>query len=176
MVNRIKTSRNIPKPTHFGKNLKFLRRLNGMSQAQLAQQIGLTRNNIASYESGIVEPNIQKFIATCSIFNVNPRSMLDEVMVEKPLEIKVDKKEADPIMDKYLLDQLDDFVNQTNEMTKIYEGYQAFLEMRKEMGNYEENKILFSTLIDLLDLLQSLIQANWEVIQIVYPTDIKSSQ
>lgn len=40
------------------KNLKALRSKRGLSQQRVADMNGLTRSQIASYESGVSEPNI----------------------------------------------------------------------------------------------------------------------
>ncbi|MFT4536398.1 MAG: transcriptional regulator with XRE-family HTH domain [Saprospiraceae bacterium] len=162
-------TKNIPQPTNFGKNLKFLRRMKGLSQTGLANEVGLSRNNIASYESGFVEPNMKKFLATCQYFNVVPKDMLESILSEHPTNVTAVSEETPGIVDKHLNEQLEQFVIQTNEMTKVFEGYQAFFEMRKETETYRKSKELFSTLEDLLELLQALIGSNWKLIQSVYP-------
>ena len=165
----LKTTKNIPKPTHFGKNLKFLRRMKGLSQNELAQNIGLSRNNVASYESGFVEPNMKKFLVACDFFSINPRDMLDTVLSESPGDVSQVLQEPEGVVDNYLADHMEQFVIQTNEMTKVLEGYQAFIEMKKESDSYADNEDLYSTFHDLLDLLHSLIKSNWNLIQSVYP-------
>lgn len=165
-----KKSKNIPRPTHFGKNLKFLRRMKGLSQTKLASEIGLSRNNVASYESGVVEPNVKKFLATCVYFNVEPKDMLETIFAEHPVEVSDVSENAVGVVDKYLNDQMEQFVIQTNEMTKVFEGYQAFFEMKKDSDSYKNNKELYSTLEDLLELLQTLIGSNWTLIQSVFPS------
>ena len=164
-----KKTKNIPQPTHFGKNLKFLRRMKGLSQTELANEVGLSRNNVASYESGIVEPNVKKFLATCIYFSVEPKNMLETILSEHPVEVTPIKSEATGVVDKYLNDHLEQFVIQTNEMTKVFDGYKTFFEMKKESDNYKNNTELYSTLEDLLELLQALIGSNWNLIQSVYP-------
>jgi transcriptional regulator with XRE-family HTH domain len=170
MEKVFKKNKNIPKPTNFGKNLKFLRRINSLSQGELAAATEMTRNNIASYESGIVEPNAKKFLDVCKFFSVSPESMLEDTMFDNPSQSAlVDKKEMG-VVDKYLSDQIETFVIQTNEMTKVYEGYKAFLEMQQTSEKYNLNRELYSTLEDLLDLLSSLIKSNWKLIQSIYPS------
>jgi transcriptional regulator with XRE-family HTH domain len=166
----VKKSNNIPKPTHFGKNLKFLRRLKGLSQTAMAEKIGLSRNNIASYESGIVEPNGINFLATCEFFAIEPKFMLDTLLVDHPLDNKNGENEEPGVLDKYLIDQLDQFVIQTNEMTKVFEGYKAFFDMKKSSSPEKGHRELYATLEDLLDLLEKLIGSNWGLIQSVVPS------
>lgn len=170
-INR-KNAKNIPKPTHFGKNLKFLRRMNGLSQSELARFIGMSRNNVASYESGVVEPNTTKFLVACEFFKIDPKDMLDLSLAENPIEISIAEESKEKIVDKYLLEHMDQFVIQTNEMTKVFEGYKAFIEMKKETDSFNENKDLYAILEDILSLLQSLIESNWKLIQSVFPIEV----
>lgn len=173
----LKKSKNIPKPTHFGENLKYLRRLNGLSQTELANQLGLNRNNIASYESGMVEPNTKIFLKTCTYFGVESKNMLAFKLSEKPIDdlAAVVVTSSEKPIDIYLKDQLDAFTKQTNEMTKIYEGYKALLQLRK-VDNNQETGPLYSTLEDLIEILNNLISSNWQLIQSLYPTgDVNES-
>ena len=78
--------KSIPKPTHFGKNLKFLRRLSSLSQTGLANALEIKRSNIASYESGIVEPKASLFLKTCIFFSKAPAEMLETVLSEQAVE------------------------------------------------------------------------------------------
>ncbi len=170
MSDIIKKSKNIPKPTSFGKNLKYLRRLRGISQTELASQLALKRNNIASYESSIVEPNVSNFLKICTYFAVSPSTMLSVNLAEQPIISGPENSESE-----YLQSKVDDFTKQTNEMTKIYEGYSALKELKKEEANSESN-ILEKTLDDLLDLLKNLIKNNWSLIQSLIPQKNQSDE
>ena len=170
-----KTIKNIPKPTNFGKNIKFLRRINSLSQSELAAATEMTRNNIASYESGIVEPSVKNFLLVCNYFSIMPESMLEDILSENPIKIITADEKKLSVIDKYLTDQIETFVIQTNEMTKVYEGYKAFLEMQQSTENYKINRELYSTLEDLIDILKSLIGSNWKLIQSIIPTKVKDA-
>ena len=155
--------------TSFGKNLKFLRRLNGLSQEELAKSVHLNRNKVASYESGMVEPNIDKFLIICDFFCIDHREILETVLSENPTDTKPIVDKSEPVIDKYLKDQMDQFIIQTNEMTKILEGYKSFFELLKEENEYEKDGALYGSFEDLLNLLQTLIKSNWFLIQSVLP-------
>lgn len=163
--------KHIPKPTHFGKNLKLLRRMKGVSQTSIAKATGMTRNNIASYESGVVEPNVKNFFKVCKYFSVDPKKMLEADLTEHPTEITNVDPTSDNVVNDYLTDHLDQFVIQTNEMTKVLEGYQAFYDLQRESIEDKSSRELYSTMDDLLSLLQSLIKANWHLIQKFYPEE-----
>jgi len=165
-----KKTKNIPKPTHFGKNLKFLRRLKGLSQTELAKILDLNRSKIASYESGMVEPNSGNFLKISGYFEVSSQDFLSQILSDNPLEILASPPPTNDPLDNYLQDQMTNFTKQTNEMTKIYEGYHTLLELKKEEMT-EETGPLYSILDDLLDILHKLIEANWKLIQNIFPGD-----
>lgn len=52
-------------------NLRFLRKLAGLSQEQFAKKVGMNRGNIASYEKGNAEPNIEKLQRIVKYFDVS---------------------------------------------------------------------------------------------------------
>jgi len=163
-MTRIK--KNIPKPTNFGANLKYLRRLKGISQGKFAELIGISRNSIASYENGMVEPNALNFLRICKYFQESPLSMMiDDISVDQTdngIQLEDDLK-------KYIFDSFSEFLSQTNEITKVFEGYSEFYDMRKDSIDSQEHKELYMILDDLFVLLKSLIKENWNLIQNVYP-------
>ncbi len=63
-----------------GQNIKFLRKNYGLSQRELAERLGLKRNNIASYEAGIVEPRAITFVAIARFFEVDPVILLSKLL------------------------------------------------------------------------------------------------
>lgn len=175
METKPKIKKAIPKPTNFGKNLKFLRRLAMLSQQNLAKDLGVNRNNIASYESGLVEPSATLFIKTCEYFNKSPRLMMDSLMVEETLETSpipnILEEETDAVQELFK-EQLEQFVYHTNEMTKMYEGYSTMIEMKIMKEKDDESIKLYSTFTDLLDLMKTLITLNWEMMHSIVPTEI----
>ena len=61
------------------KNLKLLRKDFGVNQTELGKATGLTRNQIASYEQGIAEPNICGQIKIADYFSIT----VDELVKQK---------------------------------------------------------------------------------------------
>lgn len=68
----------------FGNRLKTLRLRENMSQAQLAQKLGLTKSVISAYETGIRLPSYDVLIHIAKIFNVTTDYLLG---VEKKYEV-----------------------------------------------------------------------------------------
>lgn len=65
-----------------GENLQALRRLRRMTQEDVAEAIGVSRQAIAKWESGDSLPDIQKAHALAKLFGVS----LDELMDHTPAE------------------------------------------------------------------------------------------
>jgi transcriptional regulator with XRE-family HTH domain len=60
----------------FGYTLKTLRLKNDMTQAQLAQKLGLTKSVISAYETGLRLPSYDILIHISKIFNVSTDYLL----------------------------------------------------------------------------------------------------
>ncbi len=57
--------------TYLSRNLRYLRKQRKLSQEELAQQVGLNRGNISSYENGSAEPRICNLIKIATLFGVS---------------------------------------------------------------------------------------------------------
>lgn len=68
----------------FGNTLKTLRLYNKMTQAQLAQKLGLTKSVISAYENGLRLPSYDILIHIAKIFKVTTDYLLN---VETPNNI-----------------------------------------------------------------------------------------
>lgn len=67
-----------------GNKLKQLRKKNGMTQEQLAKQLGITRQAISKWESDIAQPDIDNLAKICDIFNISADILL-EIQVSSSL-------------------------------------------------------------------------------------------
>ena len=63
---------------NFPENLKKLRKINKLSQLDLAEKLEVTRQSISYYENGNVEPSINFIIQLSSLFNCSIDSLLFE--------------------------------------------------------------------------------------------------
>lgn len=64
--------------TYAGKNLKYLRKLRGWTQAQMADKLGIKRSLIGAYEESRAEPRIDVLTSIGQIFKLT----LDELFLE----------------------------------------------------------------------------------------------
>lgn len=58
----------------FDEKLTILRKQQGMSQEQLADRLGVTRQSVSKWESGLALPELMKIITLSEIFDVNDRN------------------------------------------------------------------------------------------------------
>ena len=61
---------------NFGKRLKKLRLQNNLSQAQLADRLGLTKSVISAYENSVRMPSYEVLISISRIFKVTTDYLL----------------------------------------------------------------------------------------------------
>jgi len=86
----------------FSENLKKIRKDNHLSQEQLADEIGVSRQAISKWESAVAYPETDKIIALCEKFNLN----IDDLLHKDIREVK-GEEESSKNINKYL----DDFLN-----------------------------------------------------------------
>lgn len=173
MEQQEKKKKSIPKPTHFGKNVRFLRRMNALSQQELATALGINRNNIASYESGYAEPSALVCLRVCEFFGKTPVQMLDIIMADDLIEnVQVILPKTDDTTQEMFEEALESFMQETFEMTKMYDGYRSLVKMKNIHPEDKVESELYGSFSDLLDLLQSLISLNWDIMHRFVPSDI----
>lgn len=67
------------RPITFASNLKYYRTKHGLTQKQLAEQIGYTEKSVSKWESGSGLPTMEMFLKLVDIFKIS----LDDLMFEK---------------------------------------------------------------------------------------------
>lgn len=60
----------------FGNRLRKLRLQRGLKQAQLAEQLGLTKSVVSAYETGLRMPSYEVLVKLARIFNVSTDFLL----------------------------------------------------------------------------------------------------
>ena len=58
-------------------NLKKIRKDNNLSQEQLAEKLGVSRQAVSKWESGISYPEMDKVIQICNLFNLNINELIN---------------------------------------------------------------------------------------------------
>lgn len=60
-----------------GQRIKTLRRSKGLSQENLAKQLGISRQAISKWEAGISQPDIDNIIQLCKTFEISADDLLE---------------------------------------------------------------------------------------------------
>lgn len=109
-------------------NLKKIRKDNNLSQEQLAEKLGVSRQSVSKWESGLAYPEMDKVLQICQMFNLN----VDELLNQNIKEVK-ESKESKTSVNKFI----DDFLNY---ITKT-------IDMFSSMKFKEKIKCLFEQII-----------------------------
>ena len=67
---------------NFSEKLTALRRREGMSQEQLADRLGVTRQSVSKWEGGAAQPELAKLVALSEMFHVSVDYLVKDYMEE----------------------------------------------------------------------------------------------
>lgn len=71
----------------FGDNLITLRKMNHLSQEELAEKLGVSRQTISKYETGEALPDIEKSRILAELFQVSMDDLVNYDRETEPLEL-----------------------------------------------------------------------------------------
>lgn len=94
-------------------NLKRIRKDNNLSQEQLAEKLGVSRQAVSKWESGQSYPEMDKVLLICKLFNYN----IDELMNENIKEVD-ETKQSKVNINKYVEDFFN-FITKTIDMLSV---------------------------------------------------------
>lgn len=104
----------------FMENLTWLRKINRLTQEQLALKVGVSRESITKWETKRVEPAIKNLVKLAEVFNVS---------VDKLLGVKIEDNQTAIGMFELLEEYLDDQCDNINFLESDYRaGYEQALE------------------------------------------------
>ena len=109
-VELIKFSARREKIMKLSDNLKRIRKENNLSQEQLAEKLGVSRQAVSKWESEQSYPEMDKVLLICKLFNYN----IDELMNENVKEVD-ENKESKNNFNKYI-DDFFAFITKTVDM------------------------------------------------------------
>lgn len=64
--------------TMISENIRFYRKTNNMSQDELAEKLGVSRQSISFWENGQTQPTLENVIALAKIFNISSDALLSQ--------------------------------------------------------------------------------------------------
>ena len=95
----------------FADNIRKIRRENHLSQEELAEELGVSRQAISKWESGVAYPEMDKIIQLCEKFHVN----IDDLLHRDIKEVK-GEEETQNNLNKYL----DSFLNFITDTISLF--------------------------------------------------------
>ena len=98
----------------FSENLKKIRKDNNLSQEQLADELGVSRQAISKWESAVAYPEMDKIITLCEKFNLN----IDDLLHKDIREVK-GEEESKKNLNKYVDDFLNFITNSINMFSNM---------------------------------------------------------
>ena len=96
---------------NLSENLKKIRKDNNLSQEDLAEKLGVSRQSVSKWESGLAYPEMDKVLQICKMFNLN----IDELLNQNIKEVEKTKKSSINI-NKYI----DDFLNYVTKTVNMF--------------------------------------------------------
>jgi len=80
---------------YLGKNLRFLRKQKGWTQAELAEKLQVNRSLIGAYEEGRSEPRLTTLMLLCELFKVDVASLLQKPLAESTHKLVEEAQRGD---------------------------------------------------------------------------------
>ncbi len=106
--------------------IQTCRKQAGLSQEQLAERLGVSRQAVSKWETGEATPELSKLAALCSVLNVSADWLLNDIGPEPPQEEGAAKESSSGSPDR--LEQLPGFIGRmVRKYGWLFGVYQAVM-------------------------------------------------
>lgn len=99
----------------FANNIKAIRKENNLSQEQLAEKLGVSRQSVSKWESNQSYPEMDKILLICKLFNYDIGELMNE-NIKEVSETKQSKSKANKAIEDFF-DYITRFVDMFTAMT-----------------------------------------------------------
>lgn len=106
---------------NFSEKLTVMRRGRGMSQEQLADRLGVTRQSVSKWESGAATPELTKLVALSELFHVSVDYLVKDY-AEEPEFLPAAAEGADPSVAR-LAEQMEEMNRRIQGISGIFRGW-----------------------------------------------------
>lgn len=96
---------------NLSENLKKIRKDNNLSQEDLAEKLGVSRQSVSKWESGLAYPEMDKVLELCKIFNLN----IDDLLNQDIKEVEKNKQSTSNV-NKYI----DSFLSYISKTVNLF--------------------------------------------------------
>lgn len=146
---------------NFSDNLKKIRKEHHLSQEQLADKLGVSRQSVSKWESSLAYPEMDKLIQISKLFQVNLDDLLNCDIEEKNKEIR-SKNSLNKYIDSFL-----DFITKTVEMF-------TRMSFKSKLKCIFEQTIIFVSLLVVFLLIGLILSSIMSNIFVILPTGIEN--
>lgn len=164
-----------------------MRTSRNLSQEALAKELGLNRGNIASYEKGSAEPNINNLLRIAGYFQTDVTEMIENDLEEGSTVYRLLRRQDNGEQPPFELDngptlrnqlqeklqsneqQLELFKKRSDEMMKILEGFRQYHKFKMESSGEisDDVKKMAMDYERLLDVLDEVLRSNKSLITLI---------
>lgn len=121
---------------NFDKNLKTLRKLRGLSQDSLAQELNTTRTCISNYERGIRQPDGETIRLFADYFDVSIDYLLGRSSIKMSLRTEEELRELEELSNKlHSITSLDLRGVSTKIKCAVLDYYDFLMKQQKDEAN-----------------------------------------
>ena len=131
---------------NFSDNLKRLRKEHNLSQEQIAEALGVSRQSVSKWESVLAYPEMDKMLSLCKMFNLN----IDDLLNQDIKEVN-NNKQAKNNINKFIDDFLD-YITKTIDMF-------SSMNLKQKLKCIFEQLIIITILTIILLILGSILSA-----------------
>lgn len=128
---------------NLNENLRKIRKENNLSQEQLADKLGVSRQSVSKWESGQAYPEMDKMLKLCEMFNLN----IDDLLNQDITQINEAKQSKNNI-NKFI----EDFLNYVTKAIDMFSG----LKLRSKAKCLFEQFVIICILLVLFLIIGSI--------------------
>lgn len=111
----------------FGDKLLELRKKNGLSQEELAEKLGVSRQSVSKWESNQTYPETDKIIQIANLFDCSMDDLINDKITDVDFTLRSNKNNINNIWNS-LLDFISDTVNMFSNMS-FADGFKCVIEL-----------------------------------------------
>ena len=111
----------------FGDKLIILRKKNGLSQEELAEKLGVSRQSVSKWESNNTYPETDKIVQICNLFDCSMDDLINDKVTDVEGSLRKNKNNLNEVWDS-LLEFITKSINMFSHM-KFTTGLKCVIEM-----------------------------------------------
>ncbi len=145
----------------FSENLKKIRKENNLSQEQLADELGVSRQAVSKWESASAYPEMDKIIALCNKFDLN----IDDLLHKDIKEVKGEEESK-----RKINNFIKDFLSFTTNAINLFSN----MEFKNKIKCLFEQFVISSILLICSIIVSAILNSLFEKILVFLPNNISS--